>query len=326
MNVVNVLREKGKTVFDSLSKYLTRIGQWSKLPWLRWLYAAVMVVALTLLCRSVILNWETLSSYNWKWNWQALIPALSCYCMSLLWAIYGWRDIMYSLGVNIPFRKHWKVYTFTNLARRLPTAIWYASGRLLMYEQLKVAKRITSVALIIEVVVTAYAGAISGAILTSISGQSIGWAETKWIYMVLLVGIIFVVRPQWALKIFNALQRHLNQSLFDITLNWRDMMRWTGIYTLNWLSGGFMLYWMIRILYPVPFQAALGIISMWIVSGVVATIFTTILPFSFGPRELVLTLLLSSLIPPPVAATISVLSRVWLGINQLIWFGISWLL
>jgi len=320
------LGEKGRTILDSFPSYLDRVEQWSKLPWVRWLYAAVIALAIIMLGWSVTHNWETLSSYDWKWNWRALLLALICYCVSLLCAVCGWRDIMHALGVNLSLRKHWKVYTFTNLARRLPTAIWYASGRLLMYEQLKVAKRITSMALIIEVFVTAYAGAISGAIFTSIAGQSVGWTETKWVYLVLFVGIIFVVRPQWALLMFNALQRYLDRSSIDITLNWRDTMRWTGIYTLNWMSGGFMLYWMISILHPVPFRAILGVISMWIVSGVAASIFTTFLPFSFGPRELALTLLLSNLIPPPVAATISVLSRVWLGINQLIWFGISWLL
>jgi len=128
------------------------------------------------------------------------------------------------------------------------------------------------------------------------------------------------------LAMFNKLQGHLNRSTIDITLNWRDMMRWTGIYILNWISGGFMLYWMVCILYPVPSQSVLDIVGMWILSGVVATIFTTFLPFSFGPRELALALLLSNLIPLPVATMVSVLSRVWLGINQLIWFGVAWFL
>ncbi|MBN1452882.1 MAG: flippase-like domain-containing protein [Anaerolineales bacterium] len=298
----------------------------SKSPWVRKLYMGVVGLALVLLGWAVASSWQQLSEYDWQWQWPALIYSCIGYNGTLLTATLGWRSIMRRLGSNIPLRKHWKVYTFTNIAKRLPSGIWYASGRLLMYEQMGVAKRTVSLALILEMLLITYTGALLASLLVFFLTPPLTWSAQVWIYASFAVCIVLALKPQWLVRAFNYLQGKLGRAPLDIILTWRDLIRWIPFYILTWASGGLMLYWMICAFYSLPSTSVVEIVSIWTISGLIGTLSTTFLPLSIGPRELALTALLQTIIPLPVAAALAIFSRIWLAINQAIWFGISWFL
>jgi uncharacterized membrane protein YbhN (UPF0104 family) len=312
--------------FYWLSRLLNWADRLSRKSWLRKLYIAITGVALALLLWTAVSNWQRLSQYQWQWQWSALVYSCLGYSGALGTAILGWRSIMRKLGCDLPLRKHWKVYTFTNIAKRLPSAIWYASGRVLMYEQMGTTKRVVSVSLILELVLIIYTGAMSVTVLSLLLGQSWNWSRQLWICAILMLCLVPMLKPLWTLRAFNQLQARLGRARIEVQLTWHDTARWVPSYTLTWIGGGIMLYWMIRAVYPLPHQAVIEVINMWTLSGLVGTLLTTFLPLSIGPRELTLAFLLHGTVPLPVAIAVALLSRVWLGINQLLWFGISWLL
>jgi uncharacterized membrane protein YbhN (UPF0104 family) len=309
-----------------LAGYLTEtLDRLANARWVRRAYAVVVLLALLMLAWTAIRNWQRLSAYDWDWDGLALALSVISYNLTLFTTIVGWATIMRRLGSDLSLRKHWRVYTYTNIAKRLPSAIWYASGRMLMYQKMGVPRRITTVALGLEVVMVTYSGALATALLALVVGRAPRWTELVWIYAVLVICLAIVLKPQWMIRLFNTLQRRLNRNPIDVELTWRDLARWAPIYVLTWLSGGLMLYWMTNAIYPLDPSSLLQIVYMWTLSGVVGTLLTTFLPFSIGPREATLTALLSGLVPLPVATTVALLSRVWLGLNQLVWFGLSYL-
>jgi len=268
-------------------------------------------------------NWEVLSQHTWAWSLDALAWAWVAYNASLLLSVVGWQGIMRSVGVGLSFICHWEVCTFTNIARRLPTAFWYASGRLLMYERLGVAKTATSMALAVEIFITLYAGSMVSILLSLIQNARTGWQERPWLLAILVVGAVLLSRPQAIMAWLNRTMVRLGWSSVEMHLRRYDVFPRSCVLVLNWISGGVMLYFLIRGLYQVQALDIVGVVYMWTVSGVVAIALTTLFPVSFGPREVTLTVMLSSVVPAPVAAALAILSRVWLGLNQLLWFGLS---
>lgn len=319
----------GDLISQGVERAAQLVGLASRLMRTRWarrLYAAVILLALGILGLTVWRSWERLSEYNWEWNWSSLALSSVAYTLSLLTAVFGWSRIMSGLGTGLSFRQHWKVYTFTNIAKRLPSAIWYASGRLLMCEQLGVPKGITSVSVAIELVMIIYTGAVSTVVLSFLRGQPWKWAEQAWAYVVLLLCLVVIVRPQWTIELLNKARRRMGRKPIEAELRLRDTLGWLPVYAVTWLAGGSMLYGLIGALYPVGLDRFVEVLYAWALSGVVSTLLTSVLPLSIGPRELTLIALLSQSMPMPVAAAVAVLSRAWMGANQLVWFGISWLL
>jgi uncharacterized membrane protein YbhN (UPF0104 family) len=319
----------GDLIAQSVERAAQLMGLVSRLTrsrWARRLYAAVIVLALGILGLTVWRSWERLSEYSWQWSWRSLALSFVGYTLSLITAVSGWSRIMSSLGTGLSFRQHWKVYTFTNIAKRLPSAIWYASGRLLMYEQLGVSKSLTSLSVAIDLVMIIYTGAISTVLLSLLRGRTWQWAEQVWAYVALLLCLVVIVRPQWTIELLSKARQRTGRQPIEARLRLRDTLGWLPVYTATWLAGGLMLYGLIGALYPVGLGQLVEVLYAWALSGVVSTVLTSVLPLSIGPRELTLIALLSQSMPVPVAAAVALLSRAWMGINQLVWFGISCLL
>lgn len=294
-------------------------------PWARRSYITIFVLAAAILLWTVARNWQRLSEYDWEWNWASLGYSSAAYTLSLVAAVAGWHSIMCQFGHSLSLIKHWKVYTFTNIAKRLPSGIWYASGRMLMYERMHVPKRVTVLSLAMELLAIIYSGSATAALLSLFFGSGY-WPERIWNWIVLVACLAIAVKPRWMLGLYNRLQAYLGRMPIDVELGWVDIARWVLIYIATWVCGGAMLYWLICAVYSLDMGLMPKVLYAWTLSGVIGTLLTTFLPASIGPRELTLTALLSRLVPLPVAAAIALLSRFWIALNQLVWFGLSWLL
>jgi uncharacterized membrane protein YbhN (UPF0104 family) len=319
----------GDLVAQGLERAAQFVSLGSRLMRTRWakrLYVAVILLALGILALTAWRSWERLAEYDWQWSWRSLVVSCAGYTLSLITAVLGWGKIMSSLGAKLSFRQHWKVYTFTNIAKRLPSAIWYASGRLLMYEQLGISKSVTSLSVAIELVMIIYTGAVSTVLLSVLRRQTWQWAEQIWAYLALVLFLVVIVRPQWTVELLSQARKRTGRQPIEARLRMRDTLGWLPVYTVTWLAGGLMLYGLVGALYPVGPGRLVEVLYAWALSGVVATVLTSVLPLSIGPRELTLIALLSQSMPMPVAAAVAVLSRAWMGVNQLVWFGISCLL
>ncbi len=318
--VVKLVSRLSKLIPDIIERAL----RFSRTPWLRRVSIVVVALALALLLWTGVRNWDKLSEYDWELNWAALGLSSVGYTASLVAAVGGWSIIMRQLGCRVSLVKHWKVYTFTNVAKRLPSALWYASGRVLMYDKMNVSKRITSISLVIEILVIVYTGAVTTALLSLFLGYS--HPGQVWTYVVSAAFLVVIVKPQWTLKVLNKLLVRFGRESIKVALTWRDAVRWMPVYLANWACGGVMLYWLIRSIYALDARFLPEVIYIWTLSGVVATLLTSFLPLSIGPRELTLTALLTQLLPLPVAVTVALGSRVWIALNQFVWFALSWIL
>jgi hypothetical protein len=90
------------------------------------------------------------------------------------------------------------------------------------------------------------------------------------------------------------------------------------IYAGVWLTGGLILFLVIRAVHPLDWALLPTVMQSWVLSGLVAYI-VFFSPIGFGVRELTLAAMLSLIIPLSAAIVIVLLVRVWNMGNELVW-------
>ncbi|MBU0703058.1 MAG: hypothetical protein KKC18_04255, partial [Chloroflexi bacterium] len=104
-----------------------------------------------------------------------------------------------------------------------------------------------------------------------------------------------------------------------------DGLRILGILALAWIGGGFLLYMIANAVTPLSFAQLPNIIGSWGAAGAISMT-AGLLVQGMGLREVTLAVLLSSYMPLPAAAVVSLLFRLLLTVGESIWaLVIAWL-
>ena len=108
----------------------------------------------------------------------------------------------------------------------------------------------------------------------------------------------------------------LRRSVFDVTLTYPQLLRYLGLYVVNWLLFGVALFVFIRSFYPLEFSSILYLTGAFSFAGMIGIV-AVFAPAGLGVREGILALFLGQVMPVPVALVVSVSSRVWLTVIEL---------
>lgn len=299
-------------------RYLRRDQRYVKL-----LTAVMAVITVLVIGQISYANWDTLLSLDWQFAPVWLLPTAVVIGLKLLLGGFGWHLLVYkTTGLNAP-RYNLKVWWAANMARRIPGGIWYIASRAAMYDDYAVNKRTISAASVLELVVILTSGAIT-VIITSPFWvitrekilQSYDWA------LLLLIPLGFIlIHPKFLAWIW----RKLNNDTPMPALRWREMMALLAYYGLIWLLAGPMVYGIINLVYPLTAVYIPSLIGMWAVANIIATVSAFTIG-GLGVRELSLAVLLSFIMPSPVAIVISLLIRIFWLLGEMITGLISFLL
>jgi len=323
------LSQRGLVAFSKI----VDAGQqtWSKLrPWVTWggrvparrtIWGVLMAAIIVVIGYQIIKSWREISQYPWRLNYVQFLEAGIVFSVSLWNSILCWSLILRQLGSLNSFGTNARLYCTTNLARRLPTPIWFLGSRMAAYEEMGVRKRVTLSAMMLEGIVSVFGGLVVAVLslpfgpYAQIAQQSVG------VLPFLIPVIVFVIRPDWLFAILNFVLRRIKMQTLDVKLRPWDMALWSGLFALNWALGGLILYFLINAVYPVDIQLVPALINVWSVSGVVTLIghMSMLLPAGFGVKQLIAAYLLGFFIPWQAAVLVAVLSRLSITLFEVFW-------
>jgi hypothetical protein len=280
--------------------------------------------SLGLLAYGLYLGYNELSKHPSTIDYRYLPPSIAAYSASLIVLVVNWNSILQSLGVSAGFRRNMKLYCFSNLSKQLPSMLWFVGTRVLIYEREGVAKAITSAAILLELALVAFSNVV---VCVAVIPALPALQNAQRVLLVLVVPplLFIVVRPQVAIRLMNRLLVRLGRNPLVIPLGWRNMLRWSMLYAFTWGVGGLFLYLLALAVYPAAVRYPLEITAAWVLSGLASQL-RAILPIGIGWREVTLAYLLSLFMPLPSAVVIAILSKIWLAVNQSLWFLVSLLL
>ena len=276
------------------------------------LAAFFLLVTLVIIGRILVTNWELIKAYQWQFRPVWLIYALLFFLLDLLLATWAWHLLTVRLASYDNFRQSAKICWSANLARRIPGPIWYIAGRALLYEKEGVSKATISLLSALELLFFLVSGLITVALTLpfwALPAALISHLSHYWFFLLLLPLSFLCVHPRFLEKVW----QNLNRTPLPKRLRWRDTTAWLWLYVLTWIVGAFVLFSVINLVQPLPPGKIIAIIGVWALAGSVSLAGSLTISI-IGLREASLALLLTQLIPAPIALIVAVAVRIiWLA-------------
>jgi hypothetical protein len=295
-----------------LETRFSRVGRWLTSGW-----SGRIVTSLFLLLSFVVIglmlanHWETVAALEWRIRPVWLLYIALFFAIDLLVATWAWHLLVARLANYRNFRQSAKICWRANLARRIPTPVWYIANRALLYEQVGVSKTTTSLLSSLELVFFLLSG-LATTLLTlpfwAIPAEFMAdYNPLLWLALLAPFSLLFV-HPRLLEKVW----RRIRPDIALEPLRWRDTISWLFYYILAWLFGALVLFSAINLLYPVPINQIIVVVGVWSLAGSVSLAGALTVSL-IGVREISLLLLLTIIVPAPIAVIAAILIRlIWI--------------
>jgi uncharacterized membrane protein YbhN (UPF0104 family) len=277
------------------------------------LVAGVIAIIFVFLLRNLVMNWSKIPFENLQVNVPLLV--LSFCALILHFISYGksWQDIMHALGAPITFAQSiWMIAT-TQVGKYLPGKVWYMVGRVYVGKKASIEGKSLALSMVLETCLLHASGGIIFLITTLIAGNyNITWLA---ISIALITATIVVLHPKILGPVVNFFLRILKKPQIKSTLAYHQIIQVSVYFFGLWIGQIVGFYLLVVAIYPIPFFRILNLASAYTLAWITGSlaIFT---PGGLGVREGVMTLMLSSILPVPLAIAISFITRVWITIFE----------
>ncbi len=261
-------------------------------------------------------DWEELSAYQWSINYPYLALSLLLYGLIFFLNIWVWSSIAARLCQVASFARNLRAYCQANLAARLPGPLWHIGARVYLYQKEGVARSFALVGTSLELALKIASGVfISLLTLPFYIGETPLLPRYRTPALIGL-SLLVVVSPLLLKRGVAFLMARLAGDETALTL--RDTLLWSAEYSLSWLLGGLMLYWVANVVYPLPLTYAPAVIHTAAISVTLAIV-ASLLPGGLLVRDVSISLLFSRFIPLSMAIVISLLFRLLVTVADVIY-------
>ncbi len=289
---------------------------------------AALVIVLALLAGLVYRDREQLAGYPWQPQPIYIVLASIAHSVSLAITFLAWHRMMRRLSPQGggSLRTNFAIYYTTSLAKRIPGAVWYAAGRVALYERLGVNASFTMAALVYESALVFLAGMPTIALLVApalraglASSFTMPGPLALTVVAALAVLMLALMWPGTLERLINVTRRALRRPSVEVRVGHWDVLSWLALYVAAHLVGaGIGFFCIVNIVYPVP-VAQFAPIALIGVASVVIGLISFLLPFIPLAREASITVLLTAYLPLPMTLIVAILFRLIWTVNDVVW-------
>ena len=287
---------------------------------------AVIILIFYFLLKGLISNWNQVKDFDWQFNYYLLIISFALQIMALFWLVKIWQRMLRHTRSSVPYFKLFKVWFFTNLGKYLPGKIWQFLGMVYMLEREGVPKKNSFSTGVLAQAFSVISGLIISVLFLGANLYSHFFSKNPTLVMVGAVfGLAILVLacyPKILERIVNLGLRILKKEKISLDITLKDVIIYLLFYSFSWLLFGLAFLIFVKAMADASFNMypmLTGAFAFSLNIGFLA-IFT---PGGIGVREGVLVFLLSSFFPLPVSTLISLLSRLWITVGELLCFLIA---
>ena len=279
-----------KEQLTTLWSRLTRKPAWRSL-----LSAAVLALSVGLLGYKLHQSWSDLAAYEWHLDYVYLLPSYAFFWGQLLMAIGGWWSIVGVLAHRLPYRRHLRIYGYTNLMRRLPAGLlWTTAGRAYAYRDQEISVRTSTVGSSLEF----YLVILTALPLCGLSAWNLDLVSPT-LGLVLAIAAVLIELLALHPAVLTWLLGLARQELPRTKLTYSLTLSWATAYTCVWGISGAGLFAVARLFGDIPIASLPAIVGAWTLANLVSYV-TLLSPSGFGLKEVSLAFLLGRLLPDPL--------------------------
>ncbi len=268
------------------------------------------------LVRFFTTNITQIRELDFKINWPVFAASMIFYFIYKVTLASFWHYITVLDHANIRYGEALTAYLYSILGKYIPGKVFMLAARFPAYEREGVPLRKVTVCFFIENICTLLGAAFLFLISLFFFPNSI--LEDYRIVTVLLVVAFFIcLNPKIINFFLKYVEKVAKKKDIQIPFTYGQMLKVVGLFILNWLIVGTGFYILTCSMYRLPVSELLfagGIYGLSAIIGILA-IFT---PSGLGVREGILVLGLSLVMPKEMAVIISIVSRLWATVAELI--------
>lgn len=318
--------EEGQQLKNNFA-FVSWISDYFRPLWKKWQkhIQLALVLFLTLYLVSWLYgNWQSLARYDWEFDYYSLAISGFPFVISVWLGALGWGKVLRILEPDVSWDTIISIWMFSLSGKYLPAGTaWYVAGRMVLCDRYTIKKQHASVSILLEFVLVV----ISCSVVFLISlpfwqGDRPVVGIESIVLGVVLLGL-FILYPPVLERVINLLACMVRRGAIRLQLRYRDTLSLLVPYLAFWLSLGTAFYFLCNSVHPTP----ASFLRLVVLSGAFAAswlvgFLAVFAPSGLGVREGTLTLLLSFHMPMPVAVVVSLLSRVWSAIGELLTFAL----
>jgi glycosyltransferase 2 family protein len=280
--------------------------------------ALMVTVGLGIATWTIARDWNNLVNYHWQFDWVYLALSSGTYAASIGLTVIAWATLMRGLNVRISWRQSARFYMYSWIARRLPTAAPYVASRVMLYEQVGVARRITLAGMLWEQILLIASGGVLAILVFPLTPLLSNRVPMLPVVVIAVVSVFLISQPALVARSINWLLRRWGKEPLTTFLGLPTTLGVFLMHTLLWLMGSLILFLMIRSIYALDLTTLPMVIQVWVVTGLVSHL-AFLFPVGMGLSDISMAVLLTLVVPPSVALIILLLIRVWITIHELFW-------
>lgn len=282
----------------------------SRHPWLRRLFTGALVgAAFLFLAREIYRNADQLRSFRWEVEPALLVLSVAMLSAVLLWGVGVWRIVIRGFGVEVPFRALARAWFLANLSRYIPGVVWQFISLAQLGPSVGLAPASMITTLLGHVGFSLLSGAVVGAWL--LPGELAGelapvLVGLRWASPLALV----LVHPAVIHRVSRVAARATRRASPSWQGSWTDGLALLALSTLSWFLYGLAFHLFLDSFVPLAWSALPAVTAINALAFIVGYV-VVIAPGGLGFKEGAIALLLAGLVPPAVAASLAIASRLW---------------
>ncbi len=277
--------------------------------------AAVLLVGTIcfFLGRSLATNWQTVQSSDLKFSYRWLVLGYLPLAVSFVLGVTGWKLILDSLGVVLPWTRSFWTISGSHLAKFVPGHVLALGGRVWLCGREGVPKAIAATGVVIEMIAQLAASTAVFMLHYLSAGRKTGNGYLL-AAAAILAALMVVAHPVVLKKAWRYIPKYGRLVEGRIVYSYGKIAVLVAIYIAAWLLQGAGVWCVARSVHPsLPPSAVLATVGAY--GGAYALGFISLVaPGGLGVREGVLSYLLSGIMPLPVAIIVAIGTRIWLTI------------
>ncbi len=294
-----------RMVYDRLTTLVNKLQRNRKYNLL--INGFLLLITIVFLSRYIFKEWQTIKEFQLQISIIPLVIAFILYGVNNILFVFGWHIIMKSFGIKSSLMTNSYIYSYSQIAKILPTPAWFITGRLVLYKKEGAQERVILTSTLLEIILHMSVGLVFLALI-NISANN----YFSWFYGLSLIPLILILFFPKSLN-FKFLK------ILNSDFKRKDILLLIILFTLTWvISGPFFQF----LLSGCGISTQISMSELWRI-WIISSIFAYIGSLTLGGigilREFSITFLLGNLISLPYAVVIAAVSRIIMTIGNLIW-------
>ena len=275
------------------------------------------LVILYFLYRQVAHHWQEIKAYQWEIHWGYMICSVLAGVGTLFVLSSVWLKIIAGFGHKLSITKAFRIFYLSNLGRYIPGKIWQLFGILYLTKKEGIPPERAGASFVFSQMISIPASLLVFVLAAQIEPKllvdQVAVLGDKSAYLMtaamVAISLVMVLWPQKVLAVGNAILRKLKRPQVIFTLDKKVALTIFVGYSVSWIMYGTAFWLFTRAVTNGAGCGLVAAVGAFIVAYQIGYL-ALFAPGGFGPRELILGVMLAPFLGP-IAPAVAIGARLW---------------